>query len=505
MASIRFGVKGSSQYNDHRQLNNIGKYEHTVIDQFIDELENARANELSLGDRLDNIERVNGEQDKILIGVDKIRKDLDLLGISVEELKKILQEGTDSTDELRKVVDRHSVDIGELNKLILSIKKELDESIGTVTKEVEDARLGTDGTTYATLKDRLDAIQHAYGSGTGGGSLGSFPVYYFIEHITLMSDTHKTINLTKGSYVVGSNELDVFINGIRQSLGEDYTELSTTSIEISALTSKGDIVTLRVRDRSNPLWTNTIISESINIVTGLDEYTLNTSFNTTTLFLEVYLNGKLLIEGADYSKNGFNKVKLLFPVFTGDVMLCQIIDTNDRGIKQLIEHANGIEGKLTYTIKTFNVALGDPNLEVYRNGVLLRLGIDYTIPTTTDVTFTSHMANNERLTFCIENTQGKAVHMSTFRELEDKVNRLKLLEHKNRTFTISDWVKENSSSYTFVFPFSQHITQRNKIVVEVYEEVGEMYYKVGCDVCINNHNDVILKSLTPFDGNIIIL
>lgn len=518
MASIRFGVKGDSQYNDHRQLNNIGKYEHTVIDQFIDELENARANELSLGDRLDNIERVNVEQDTVLSGVDAIRNDLELLGISVDEIKQILQASTIAIEELKRIVSEHTLDINELNNLLTKISKELQTSISSVTKEVEDARLSTDGITYLTLKDRLDAIQYSGGSGSGGGGSsggdsggcscdgsGIAVVHYFMEHITLKSDAQKIVNLTKGSYVVGSNELDVFINGIRQALDIDYIELSPTSIQISTLTSKDDVVTARVRDRSNPLWTNTIISESKNLMFNVVEYILRTSFNSTTMFLEVYLNGKLLIEDVDYSKSGVNQVKLLFSPYEGDVLLCQVIDTTDRGIKQLIEHVNGVDGKLTYSLRTFKVALGDPNLEVYRDGTLLRLGVDYTVPSTTDITFTTPVYNDERLTFCIENEQGKAVPMSTFRELEEKVNNLKIIEHKNRSFVSSDWVKGDNVSYTFVFPFSQHVTQRNKILVEVYEEVGEMYCKVGCDVCINNHGDVILKSLTPFDGNIVIL
>ena len=469
MTGIRFGGTSNGDYQDHNQLANIGRYSHSEIDEHIDEVDNARGNELSVGLRLDKIENHNTTQDT-----------------SLSKIETAITTLEGSVSVINNNVNKNSSDIGD------------------IIKELDDAKVDRLGKKYPTLKERLDAMSVSGGSG-GTGGVASGVVRYFMEHTTITSDAHTDIVLTKGSYVVGSNELDVFLNGMRLAKDSDYLELSPTTLKVLTSVAKDDILTVRVRDRSNPLWTNTIITEFIELHSNIQSYVINSTFNTTSMFLEVYLNGALLIETVDYVTTGFNQIDLLFTPSSGDTIICQIVDTNDRGVKQLIEHQTVVQGKTQYTLQSFSVDVGDPNLEVYQNGVLLRFGVDYAVATTTDIVFTNTLYVDDLITFCIENKQGKAVMMSDFEKLRSKVDGLNLLEHKNKVFTLSEWSKVNDTDYTLTFPYTQHNTNRLQIVAVVYELVGEMYYKVGCDITINLRGDIILHAVTPFAGNVVVL
>ena len=71
---------------------------------------------------------------------------------------------------------------------------------------------------------------------------------------TLQSKPRGTVTATSGqtvftvpfSYVVGSNRLSVYIDGVRQILSSSYTETSTTSVTISEGIHVGGIVEFMV-------------------------------------------------------------------------------------------------------------------------------------------------------------------------------------------------------------------------------------------------------------------
>ena len=59
-------------------------------------------------------------------------------------------------------------------------------------------------------------------------------VYQGKQRGTVTATSGQTVFTVPFTYTVGTNNLNVFINGVRQILGSSYTETSTTSITFSA-------------------------------------------------------------------------------------------------------------------------------------------------------------------------------------------------------------------------------------------------------------------------------
>ena len=71
-------------------------------------------------------------------------------------------------------------------------------------------------------------------------------VYQGRQRATVVAISGQTVFTVPFTYVVGSNRLSVYINGLRQILGTSYTETSTTSVTFSAavpVTAKVEFVT----------------------------------------------------------------------------------------------------------------------------------------------------------------------------------------------------------------------------------------------------------------------
>ena len=59
-------------------------------------------------------------------------------------------------------------------------------------------------------------------------------VYQGIQRGTVTATSGQTVFTVPFSYVVGSNRLSVYINGVRQILNSSYTETNTTTVTFSA-------------------------------------------------------------------------------------------------------------------------------------------------------------------------------------------------------------------------------------------------------------------------------
>ena len=122
--SVRFVRKGTGTVTDHNELINRGVRTHAEIDSYMDELDDARGTNPSIGARLDVIEQTNTLQDGLISDHEQRIGDI---------------EDTQGNQEDRLVTVE-----GDLSALIT---------------EIEDARVDIDGVEYSTLKLRLDALQ----------------------------------------------------------------------------------------------------------------------------------------------------------------------------------------------------------------------------------------------------------------------------------------------------------------------------------------------------------
>ena len=59
-------------------------------------------------------------------------------------------------------------------------------------------------------------------------------VYQGKQRGTVTATSGQTVFTVPFTYTTGANNLNVFINGVRQILGSSYTETSTTSVTFSA-------------------------------------------------------------------------------------------------------------------------------------------------------------------------------------------------------------------------------------------------------------------------------
>lgn len=515
--AVRLNTTGGADLKDHKQLANIGVNTHDTIDLYLQEIDNARGNSLDLGERLSSIEDKDVEQDDRLDAIDLALGDIttditDLVDEVVALTTAVDDLGTDITavdgkvDDLGLEVADNTSNITDLTDRVTLLESKPSGGAET-SQEVIDARVDKDGIVYSNLKARLDATQ---GVGGTGGTVYS---KYFIEHFDIGVISQSTFMLTKGAYTPGTNELELFVNGIRKKCNEDYFEVNGTQLDVLLPLSEKDVVTARVRDRSNQLYPNTIISEVINVVGGLQNYTLLNAFNNSNRFLEVYLMGQLLIEGRDYVKTGNLSIRLLDLASDGDLLLCQIIDTTDKGtVKQLIEHQGATEGVTLYNISTFQLSTTDSTLEVYLDGIHLSRGRDYSVVSDNLVSISISLFTGSNLMFCIENTGNRAVSVSEFNVVANKVSTMEstisssMLTRFSLEFTTSDWVEDLIfNDFRINISKAIHGKQDKFMTISTYEDDNGIFQQVNCAVSINSSLGIVIRSTQPFIGYVIVI
>lgn len=105
------------------------------------------------------------------------------------------------------------------------------------------------------------------------------------EEKFIASNGQKSITLSR-EYAVGNNQLSVYLNGIRLSLGDDYTETNSRIVTFSEPLLEGDIVLVRIAGDINAVVRNKpglfkISRESFVITSqneGQVEFTTSKSF-----------------------------------------------------------------------------------------------------------------------------------------------------------------------------------------------------------------------------------
>lgn len=98
------------------------------------------------------------------------------------------------------------------------------------SQEVIDARTDKNGVVYNTLKDRLDVMQTDIENAGGGSSYAG--VSFHIEFLpNVRTSPQRIFEIPK--YVIGSDQLEVYVDGVRVSKETDYTEKDSTHIEFN--------------------------------------------------------------------------------------------------------------------------------------------------------------------------------------------------------------------------------------------------------------------------------
>lgn len=298
--SVRFARSGFNIIKDHNELINKGKRTHEELDYIVDEVEEARGGFASLNDRLlDIISRIGSGTGGGEGSGGKCTDTLSYL-YYVYECKE------DKITNIR--LDEGSFVKGK-NELEV-FRGGLRQSIGDDYVEVDDKEiefvnpLWMGEIVVLRVRDRKGIASN----------LG-----FHSEYIITTEDTRDfTINYMfdrEGKW------LEVYLNGVLQSLGKDFVIISTNSIRFNEPVYKGSLVYFRVADKSlneEPV----IIQEKFVAEEGKKEYKLSRfNYIPGKEELEIYVMGIRYIKGVDYEETSSFTFTFNEPIEKGSIIL----------------------------------------------------------------------------------------------------------------------------------------------------------------------------------------
>lgn len=146
--------------------------------------------------------------------------------------------GTVIDPELENRVDQLELDMGTVSQKATDNETAIGEltqgvsdnetAIGGVVTEVEQAREDNKGVIYDSLRDRLNNMQSRIEIMEGAGVVDNLSVF----HYTSAPDTREypQADFVVPKYPIGSHTVEVYLDGIRVDIDDDYIEYSDTVI-----------------------------------------------------------------------------------------------------------------------------------------------------------------------------------------------------------------------------------------------------------------------------------
>ena len=115
-----------------------------------------------------------------------------------------------------------------------------------------------------------------------------------------------------GSYRVGTHELLVYVNGVRQTLGKDYREVNNRTVRFIEKLEAEDYVLFTVQEVRNSSLYQEFIAEE-----GQTEFRLTVPYHPGFNTLQVYDNGMLLRINDDYIESDETTIILTYGATEG--------------------------------------------------------------------------------------------------------------------------------------------------------------------------------------------
>lgn len=314
--AVRFARSGFSIIKDHNELANRGVRTHEELDTLFAEVEEARGGFSSLNDRLLDIVSRIGTGGDGGGGSTEISSFLYYVYTCTEDnVSNIrIKEGF-----FRKGLNELEVFRGGLRQLLDDDYKEIDN------KEIEFFEpLKSEEIVVLRVRDRFGLVN----------SLGFHSEYFIVNEKGVKDFTLTCLFDRDGKY------LEVYLNGVLMTLGEDYVILTTNSIRFKETVPLGSLVYFRIADKiknEEPV----IIQEKIVAESGKYEYSL-TKFNYEPgkEELEIFVMGIRLTPGVDYEETSPSTFKLLNNVPHNSVILA--CKENAGSIRSRHTHCYGI-------------------------------------------------------------------------------------------------------------------------------------------------------------------
>ncbi|WMT39277.1 hypothetical protein RE628_17650 [Paenibacillus sp. D2_2] len=211
--------------------------------------------------------------------------------------------------DLETEVEDHTTAITDHEAVI----DDLGKTLSAVEAEIKSSRKDKNGVVYDALQDRLDNMQSRLELAESRGTMEHQSVFHFTSPTDVRLKPQRDFTIPK--YVIGSNSAEVFLDGIRMDVGDDYIEYNDTVIRFTFDVPKEARVTVIGRG-------------SIINTTSISDYTY-------------YPDGKVRTETIT---GGINRTVEYFYDATGNVERQEIIESN--GQSKSIEYQRDATGRL---------------------------------------------------------------------------------------------------------------------------------------------------------------
>lgn len=172
------------------------------------------------------------------------------------------------------------------------------------------------------------------------GSAGSTTVSGFFKWTAVATASQTLFSGITPTYTPGSNNIDVYINGVYQHPGA-YTETSGSSITFSSGLDAGDAVLVNIKAVDALDTLSTVARVERKIATASQTlFTLTTlTYNIGANNLTVYVNGLRMVAGVDYTETSSSSVTFTSGLTLNDEV---VFVTGEVTNSSLISDASGI-------------------------------------------------------------------------------------------------------------------------------------------------------------------
>ena len=295
---------------------------------------------------------------------------------------------------------------------------------------------GTDSAaTISLITSTVDSAYVAARAGGAGGGLDSAKTLNLIDSDYVGSRvdfTRGEFKTQRSQYTATSNQtifahttrdatnLDVYMNGILQIVGVDYTATTSAVTFTSGLTAGFSVTIVERRGR---VLTNTSLVDTkyyfttpnpITTIAGNDDN--GNTLDYSAGFLDVYLNGLLLKDSDDYSTNGNTIVTLVSATDSNDIVTL----VNRKGVAVSPNVKNyeftAAAGQTSFSGADINgntLAYAPGALQVHLNGILLR-NTDFAAVNGTSVLLTDSANSNDELIVSAFSNPGQNMDLYKF-------------------------------------------------------------------------------------------
>ena len=215
------------------------------------------------------------------------------------------------------------------------------------------------------------------------------------RHVSAANQT--VFNLATG-YQVGTNSLWVLVNGVRQTVGTDFTETNATTVTFSSPLVAGiEVVFIQMGEGGGNVVTS---RQEFSSTTGQTLFDLTFSYVGGQNELFVWAAGSLMQEGIDYTETSPTSITFNVGRPNGQQVVVARIGTSNAGALRLWEKQTAVAGQSVFNLLGSYTPAGH-GLQVFKEGSMLTVIDDYTETSINSVSLVAPAVGGETFIFMV--------------------------------------------------------------------------------------------------------